>query len=82
MMARITEEYLMIAETDHVLMRPLPNLATREQPAAYNFGYMHANAGQQPVRGARRRRAEAARRRRRGGAARRGAVARAEGSAR
>jgi len=49
MMARITEEYLMIAETDHVLMRPLPNLATREEPAAYNFGYMHASSHQQPV---------------------------------
>ena len=27
--ARVTEEYVYIAETDHLMLRPLPNLATR-----------------------------------------------------
>ena len=39
---RITEEYVYIAETDHILLRPLPNLATPTVPAAFNFGYMIA----------------------------------------
>ena len=39
---RISESYVYIAETDHVLMRPLPNLATAERAAAFGFGYMHA----------------------------------------
>ena len=26
--ARVTEDYVLLAETDHVLMKPLPNLAT------------------------------------------------------
>lgn len=50
MMARFKEEYVMIAETDHVFMRPLPNLATRETPVSYDFGYMHASPAQQAVR--------------------------------
>ena len=40
--ARIVEDYVYIAETDHILLRPLPNLATAEVPAAFNFGYMVA----------------------------------------
>ena len=39
---RIVEEYVYIAETDHILLRPLPNLATPTVPAAFNFGYMVA----------------------------------------
>lgn len=39
---RIVEEYIYIAETDHILLRPLPNLATETVPAAFNFGYMVA----------------------------------------
>ena len=39
---RILEDYVYIAETDHVLLRPLPNLATADTPAAFNFGYMVA----------------------------------------
>ena len=38
----IKEEYVYIAETDHVMLRPLPNLATEAVPAAFNFGYMVA----------------------------------------
>ena len=38
----VTEEYVYIAETDHVMLRPLPNLATAQMPAGFNFGYMVA----------------------------------------
>ena len=34
-----------IAETDHLMLRPMPNLATPTTPAGFNFGYMVA-AGQ------------------------------------
>ena len=46
-LARIREEYVYIAETDHVLMRPLPNLASRAKAAAFGFGYMHASGSVQ-----------------------------------
>ena len=39
----VKEEYVYIAETDHILLRPLPNLATRTTPAAFHFGYMVAD---------------------------------------
>ena len=39
---RVTEEYVYIAETDHIMLRPLPNLATPTVPVAFNFGYMVA----------------------------------------
>ena len=39
---RIVEDYVYIAETDHIMLRPLPNLATATVPAAFNFGYMVA----------------------------------------
>ena len=38
----MTEQYVYIAETDHLMLRPLPNLATRHVPAGFNFGYMVA----------------------------------------
>lgn len=44
LLAAIPEDFFLIAETDHVLTRPLPNLATAATPAAYVFGYMHASA--------------------------------------
>ena len=37
---RKTSDYVLILETDHVIMRPIPNLATPEKPAAFVFGYM------------------------------------------
>eukprot|EP00976_Prorocentrum_cordatum_P105208 1194186-Prorocentrum_minimum.AAC.2 len=43
MMARIPEEYVFIAETDHVLFKDIPNLATETMPAGYKFGYMMKN---------------------------------------
>lgn len=35
--------YLFIAETDHLFLRPMPNLATEHTPAAFHFGYMVAD---------------------------------------
>lgn len=32
--------YIMMAEPDHVFIRPLPNLATEEMPAAFKFFYI------------------------------------------
>ena len=37
----LQEQFVYIAETDHVLMRPLPNLATPDKAAAFSFGHMH-----------------------------------------
>ena len=38
--ARIEEEYLLIMETDHLLLRPMPNRATPEKPVGFGFYYM------------------------------------------
>ena len=46
---RLPEEFIYIAETDHVLMKPLPNLATEKKAAAFAFGYMHASYGHQAL---------------------------------
>jgi hypothetical protein len=46
--ASISEEYIYIAETDHLLMQPggIPNRAARGSPMAYVFNYMaRASAG-------------------------------------
>eukprot|EP01062_Namystynia_karyoxenos_P045786 TRINITY_DN34110_c0_g1_i1.p1 TRINITY_DN34110_c0_g1~~TRINITY_DN34110_c0_g1_i1.p1 ORF type:complete len:574 (+),score=154.18 TRINITY_DN34110_c0_g1_i1:49-1770(+) len=42
-LAKVKEEYIFIAETDHLFTRPMPNLATPETPVAYKFGYMGPN---------------------------------------
>eukprot|EP01065_Artemidia_motanka_P001216 TRINITY_DN10561_c0_g1_i2.p1 TRINITY_DN10561_c0_g1~~TRINITY_DN10561_c0_g1_i2.p1 ORF type:complete len:551 (+),score=188.13 TRINITY_DN10561_c0_g1_i2:56-1708(+) len=44
-MAAVREDYIFIAETDHLFMRPMPNLATPNTPVAYKFGYMGPNPG-------------------------------------
>jgi len=41
----IAEEYIYIAETDHILMHPIPNSAKRGSPMAYVFNYMGPNPG-------------------------------------
>ena len=38
--AAIEEEYILLMETDHLLLRPIPNVATEATPAAYGFYYM------------------------------------------
>ena len=45
LMARFHEDYIFIAETDHVLFQDIPNLATETMPAGYKFGYMQPNQG-------------------------------------
>lgn len=39
----IREEYVLIAETDHIFMQPVPNSAALGAPSAYIFNYMGAN---------------------------------------
>ena len=41
--SQIREDYLFIAETDHILTQPLPNKASRGSPMAYIFNYMGPN---------------------------------------
>ncbi|KAL5226773.1 hypothetical protein ABZP36_015038 [Zizania latifolia] len=38
--AKIEEEYIMMAEPDHILVKPLPNLAHDNDPAAFPFFYI------------------------------------------
>ncbi|KAJ7545137.1 hypothetical protein O6H91_09G108900 [Diphasiastrum complanatum] len=38
--AEIEEDYILMAEPDHVIMKPIPNLATDEFPAAFPFFYI------------------------------------------
>ena len=45
----ITSDFMLILETDHVIMRPIPNLATESTPAAFVFGYMFPNAQQDHI---------------------------------
>ena len=49
MLRQITSRFVLILETDHVLMRPIPNLATASTPAAFVFGYMHGHASQDAI---------------------------------
>ena len=41
---QLVEDYVLIAETDHVMLRPIPNRATPEMPACFPFGYMNPTA--------------------------------------
>ena len=41
--------YLLLLETDHVIMKPIPNLATADTPAAFTFGYMFAHPSQDAI---------------------------------
>jgi len=38
--SHITEEWIMVMETDHMIMRPPPNIATEEKPVGFGFYYM------------------------------------------
>ena len=46
MRSQLVAPYVLLLETDHVFMKPLPNLATPERPVAWDFGYMHAHRAQ------------------------------------
>lgn len=37
---QIVEDYLFVVETDHLLLRPLPNKATESSPVGFGFYYM------------------------------------------
>mmetsp|Transcript_39874 Transcript_39874/g.66165 ORF Transcript_39874/g.66165 Transcript_39874/m.66165 type:complete len:743 (+) Transcript_39874:14-2242(+) len=37
---KIAEEYILVMETDHMIMRPPPNDATEEKPVGFGFYYM------------------------------------------
>jgi len=43
---RKTSDYVLILETDHVIMQPIPNWATPTTPAAFVFGYMYPQRSQ------------------------------------
>jgi len=49
MLRQITSRFVLILETDHVLMKPIPNLATATTPAAFVFGYMHGHQAQDAI---------------------------------
>ena len=40
----LTEEYVLIAETDHIFMKTPKNRATPTKPVCFPFGYMNAKA--------------------------------------
>lgn len=41
--ARITERYVLMAEPDHILLRPLPNRMRGQRPFAFPFFYIAPN---------------------------------------
>ena len=49
MRIQLVAPYVLLLETDHVFMRPLPNLATKTKPVAWDFGYMHAGPHQNAI---------------------------------
>ncbi|KAL1504143.1 hypothetical protein AB1Y20_010552 [Prymnesium parvum] len=44
--AALTEQYLLIAETDHVFIKEPKNRATTTKPVCFPFGYMNAKASE------------------------------------
>eukprot|EP00322_Chrysochromulina_rotalis_P008073 CAMPEP_0115889472 /NCGR_PEP_ID=MMETSP0287-20121206/32843_1 /TAXON_ID=412157 /ORGANISM="Chrysochromulina rotalis, Strain UIO044" /LENGTH=82 /DNA_ID=CAMNT_0003346193 /DNA_START=20 /DNA_END=265 /DNA_ORIENTATION=+ len=42
--ASLTEEYVLVAETDHVFLKEPQNRATPLKPVCFPFGYMNAKA--------------------------------------
>ncbi|KAL6516358.1 hypothetical protein OROGR_019663 [Orobanche gracilis] len=48
--ATIEEEYILMAEPDHIFVNPLPNLARGDHPAAYPFFYMKPSEREKVVR--------------------------------
>lgn len=37
---RVAEEYILLCETDHLFLKPLPNLASTDEAVGYPFHYM------------------------------------------
>ncbi|GMH30500.1 hypothetical protein Nepgr_032343 [Nepenthes gracilis] len=48
--ASIEEEYVLMAEPDHIFLKPLPNLAHREYPAAFPFFYIKPTQNEKLIR--------------------------------
>ncbi|XP_020103518.1 hydroxyproline O-arabinosyltransferase 3 [Ananas comosus] len=48
--AKIEEDYILMAEPDHVFVRPLPNLAREKEPAAFPFFYIKPSENEKIVR--------------------------------
>ncbi|KAF3786365.1 hypothetical protein EJ110_NYTH25599 [Nymphaea thermarum] len=48
--ATIEEDYIMMAEPDHIFVNPLPNLARGEYPAAFPFFYIKPNENEKLIR--------------------------------
>ncbi|XP_054816725.1 hydroxyproline O-arabinosyltransferase RDN2-like isoform X1 [Prosopis cineraria] len=48
--ATIEEEYILMAEPDHIFINPLPNLAYRGHPAAFPFFYIRPDQNEKIVR--------------------------------
>jgi hypothetical protein len=41
----ITEDYILMAEPDHLYLRPIPNLMQGRKPAAFPFFYINPKVG-------------------------------------
>ncbi|KAL2322379.1 hypothetical protein Fmac_026758 [Flemingia macrophylla] len=48
--ANIEEEYILMAEPDHIFVHPLPNLAYGNQPAGYSFFYIKPDKHEKIIR--------------------------------
>ncbi|KAL3693514.1 hypothetical protein R1sor_007165 [Riccia sorocarpa] len=48
--ADIEEDYIFMAEPDHILVKPLPNLATEHLPAAFPFFYIEPQNNEEVLR--------------------------------
>ncbi|CAL0315845.1 unnamed protein product [Lupinus luteus] len=48
--ADIEEEYILMAEPDHIFVNPLPNLASKTQPAAFPFFYIKPDENEKIIR--------------------------------
>ncbi|XP_020594260.1 hydroxyproline O-arabinosyltransferase 3-like isoform X2 [Phalaenopsis equestris] len=48
--AKIKEEYILMAEPDHIFVKPLPNLSRGDQPAAFPFFYIKPSENEKIIR--------------------------------
>ncbi|XP_010926982.2 hydroxyproline O-arabinosyltransferase NOD3-like [Elaeis guineensis] len=48
--AKIEEEYILMAEPDHIFVKPLPNLSRGNYPAAFSFFYIRPSKNERIIR--------------------------------
>ncbi|KAI0526783.1 hypothetical protein KFK09_002374 [Dendrobium nobile] len=48
--AKIKEDYILMAEPDHIFVKPLPNLSRGDQPAAFPFFYIKPSKNEKIIR--------------------------------